>query len=51
MSEQAQLSSFEELQAENAHHRALILRILKDFPALKRVSSSDISRLSVYWYL
>jgi len=31
---QQALSSLEELQAKNAHHRALILRILKDFPSL-----------------
>ncbi len=29
---QQELSSYEELQANNAHHRALILRILKDHP-------------------
>ncbi len=29
---QQELSGFEEQQAKNAHHRALILRILKDFP-------------------
>ncbi len=29
---QQQLNDFEEREAQNAHRRALILRILKDFP-------------------
>lgn len=29
---QEQISDWEEQQAKNAHHRALILRILKDYP-------------------
>lgn len=37
--EEVKLTNWEEQQAKNAHHRALIMRILKDFPKRSLVDS------------
>ncbi len=45
---QQQLNDFEEREAHNAHHRALILRILKDFS--EGLTTQQIIQMEVGYY-
>jgi len=50
MSEQIQISDWEEQQAKNAHHRAMILQILKAHPNGLTVQQILGKELDLYGY-
>ena len=49
-SEETKITDWEEQQAKNAHHRALILRVLKDYPEGLTVQQIVAQELEYYGY-
>ena len=49
-SEETKINGWEEQQAKNAHHRALILRVLNDFPDGLTVQQIVAQELEYYGY-